>query len=82
MNANQYDGFPLLHSLGPPIFLFLLFVVLFAILIAVLPYWKIYSKAGFPGWLSLFMIFPVISYIILYVVAFSRWKNDPYHRPE
>ena len=48
-----------------------IFVALPAILI---PYWKIFSKAGFAGALSLLMIIPVVNLIVLYVVAFSEWK--------
>lgn len=42
--------------------------------IFVAPYWKIFSKAGFAGALSLLMIVPVVNLIVLYVVAFSEWK--------
>jgi hypothetical protein len=42
--------------------------------IFVIPYWKIFSKAGFAGALSLLMIVPLVNLIVLYVVAFSEWK--------
>jgi uncharacterized membrane protein YhaH (DUF805 family) len=41
----------------------------------ILPYWKIFSKAGFSGWLALVMIVPLANLIVLYVVAFSEWKT-------
>ena len=40
-----------------------------------IPYWRIFSKAGFSGWLSLLMIVPLVNLIILYIVAFSDWKR-------
>jgi hypothetical protein len=48
-----------------------IFVVLPVI---VIPYWKIFSKAGFPAALSLLIIIPLVNLIVLYVVAFSEWK--------
>ncbi len=39
------------------------------------PYWRIFSKAGFSGWLSLLMIVPLANVVVLYVVAFSEWKR-------
>lgn len=59
---------------------FMVFVLLFwaiGIAIVIIPFWKIYEKAGFSKWLSLLMIVPVVNLIVLYVVAFSTW---PVHR--
>jgi uncharacterized RDD family membrane protein YckC len=47
----------------------------------VIPYWKIFSKAGFAGALSLLMIVPFVNLIVLYVVAFSGWKIKPGKAP-
>ena len=52
-------------------------LVLFVIPIIVIPYWKIFNKAGFSGWLSLLMMVPLANLIVLYVVAFSEWKTTP-----
>jgi len=49
--------------------------------IFVIPFWKIFSKAGFAGALSLLMIVPFINLIVLYVVAFSEWKIKPGKAP-
>ena len=50
----------------------LLFIPLFLV-----PYWRIFSKAGFSGWLSLLMVIPLINIVILYYVAFANWKIRP-----
>lgn len=42
--------------------------------VVVIPYWRIFSKAGFSGWLSLLILVPFVNLIILYVIAFSEWK--------
>lgn len=41
--------------------------------VIILPFWKIFSKAGFSGWLSLLLLVPVVNLIVLYVIAFARW---------
>lgn len=49
--------------------------------IFVIPYWKIFSKAGFAGALSLLMLVPLVNLIMLYVIAFSEWKMNPGKTP-
>ena len=54
------------------------FVFLFVMIpVLVVPYWKIFSKAGFSGALSLLMVIPLVNLIVLYIVAFSEWKTIP-----
>jgi hypothetical protein len=48
-------------------------MVILLIIIGIIPFWKIFRKAGFSPWLTLLMWVPLVNYIILYVVAFSRW---------
>lgn len=45
--------------------------------IAVVPYWMIFKKAGFAPALSLLMIVPILNLIVLFVVAFAQWKVVP-----
>ena len=42
------------------------------LIIMITPYWFIFSKAGFSKWLSFLVVIPVVSFIVIYVVAFSR----------
>jgi hypothetical protein len=42
-------------------------------IIIVLPLWKVFSKAGYPGALSLGMILPVVNIVLLYFLGFSDW---------
>jgi hypothetical protein len=46
-------------------------------LVFIFPWWKICSKAGFPGALSLTLLIPVINLVVLYYLAFAEW---PVHR--
>jgi len=64
---GMMDGMPI-WSFGPPMML------VFAALIIV-PFWFIFAKAGFSGWLSLLMVIPVVNVITLYIFAFSAWPS-------
>lgn len=55
--------------------LFLILFLPFLAALLVVPFWKIFSKAGFSGWLALLMPIPLVSLIVLYYVAFSTWKT-------
>jgi hypothetical protein len=48
-----------------------------AIFVVILPHWTIFKKAGFSPLLSLLMVLPLVSTIVLYFVAFSNWKVTP-----
>lgn len=52
-------------------------LIIFVIYVAVIlfPFWKITAKAGYNGWLSLLMIFPLANLIYLYFLAFSDWPS-------
>jgi len=43
--------------------------------VVIFPFWKIFAKAGKPGWLSLFMVVPVVNLVMLYYLAFSKWSS-------
>ena len=64
-----------MHSL-----IFLLFFGFFSIIfsiIVIIPYWFIFKKAGFSGFLALLMFVPLINVIMLYFLAFARWNVVP-----
>jgi Na+/melibiose symporter-like transporter len=39
----------------------------------IIPFWQLFSKAGYSGWFSFLMVLPLIKLIALYVLAFSDW---------
>ena len=43
------------------------------LILLVLPFWKIFSKAGFSGWWSLSLLLPIINILVIYILAFSKW---------
>jgi uncharacterized membrane protein YhaH (DUF805 family) len=44
-----------------------------AVVFAVIIYWKIFSKAGYSGAMSLLMFVPIANLIVLCVLAFGEW---------
>jgi hypothetical protein len=42
-------------------------------LVLIIPFWQLFSKAGYSGWWSLLMVIPLVNLIALYVLAFSDW---------
>ena len=44
------------------------------LILLVLPFWKIFSKAGFSGWWSLLIPIPPINIFVIYYLAFAQWS--------
>ena len=68
------------HALDDPIgtlaVLGIVIVHLLVALVLIIPTWRICTRAGFSGALSLFHLVPVIgSFIVMAVLAFSDWPN-------
>ena len=57
---------------GVLIILYLLFVAAIVIL-GIIAWWKIFSKAGYSGALSLLMMVPVANLVVFLVLAFGDW---------
>jgi len=61
-------------SLGPTeMIVILILMIIPGILLIVIPFWKICSKAGFPGALSLLILVPIANIVLLFYIAFSEW---------
>jgi hypothetical protein len=50
-----------------------LLLILVMASVIVVPFWRIFSKAGFSGALSLLMFIPLVNLIMIFVLAFSEW---------
>ncbi len=55
-----------MRTLGAPELIVILAVV-------IVPFWKIFAKAGFSAWLSLTLIVPLVNIIMLFYLAFAEW---------
>ena len=42
-------------------------------LIIIIPFWKIFSKAGFPAPLAILMVIPIANLIMIFYLAFAEW---------
>ena len=58
-----------MRPIGPPEIIVILIVAAFL----VLPFWKIFSKAGYPGALSVAMLVPFLNILMLFFLAFVEW---------
>ena len=63
----MYDQFDM-YAIGP-------IPMLILGLILIIPFWQLFSKAGYSRWWSLLMIVPLVNLITLYVLAFSSWPS-------
>ena len=61
-----------MEGLFQPIHL-LVFITLFFVSVLVIPYWKIFEKAGFPPALSLLMLVPMVNIAVPFFLAFAEW---------
>lgn len=48
-------------------------IMIVSIVFAVIVWWRIFSKAGYSGAMSLLMFVPIANLIILCVLAFGEW---------
>jgi hypothetical protein len=49
--------------------------LLIIVVLVGLPFWKICTKAGYPGITSLLIYIPVLNVVFLYWLAFSDWPS-------
>ncbi len=62
------------RSIGLPELLVISVVgFLFLVPLFLVPWWKIFSKAGYAGALGLLMCVPIINIVMLLFLAFSDW---------
>lgn len=40
------------------------------------PFWRIATKAGYPGVMSLLLFIPLVNFIFLWVAALSEWPIE------
>jgi heme/copper-type cytochrome/quinol oxidase subunit 2 len=60
-------------AMGVGMLVFMVFVILISLVLTLIIWWKIFSKAGWPGALSLLLLVPVVNIIIPFYVAFATW---------
>jgi hypothetical protein len=56
--------------------------MLFIGLILLVPVWRICTRMGFSGWISVLTLVPLLNLALLYFLAFSDWPNDKKNKQE
>ncbi len=71
-NTPTDNGSGIAAVLGAGLLIYLI-IILASIVLGIIIWWKIFSKAGYSGAMSLLMFVPVANLIVLLVLAFGRW---------
>jgi hypothetical protein len=50
-------------------------MMLMMVAVVIVPFWFIFSKAGYSKWLSLLMVVPIANVILLYFLVFAKWPS-------
>jgi len=69
-NPSDMSG---LAGLGATFWACYALFLLGALVLMVVIYWKLFSKAGYSGWLSLLMFVPLVNFGMMLFLAFSDW---------
>ncbi len=64
----------MLDNLFTPMHLIVLLIV--PVLFIILPFWRIFSKAGMPAPLALLMVVPFVNIAMLYFLAYAPWPTN------
>ncbi len=49
--------------------------MLLVLAVIVVPFWRICTKAGYSGWLSLLVVIPIVNVVFFYYLGFSEWPS-------
>jgi hypothetical protein len=78
MDPQQQHAANMLAGMGVGFILIGLLIAFAFLAFWVFLYWRIFTKAGLSGALSLIIIFPFFGYlIVLCILAFAEWKVIP-----
>ncbi|PKP67227.1 MAG: hypothetical protein CVT86_02125 [Alphaproteobacteria bacterium HGW-Alphaproteobacteria-8] len=51
-------------------------MLLVVVIAQVVPFWRLLPRAGIPSLVALLAIFPLVSLVLLWIMAFKRWPGD------
>lgn len=64
------------HMFGEPMAAGHWLWMVFIAVVAVIPVWRICKRTGYPGWLGLLILVPILNLALLYFLAFSDWPAN------
>jgi len=56
-------------------------MIVFAVVVLI-PVWRICARAGFPGWIGLLAVVPIVNILLLYFLAFAQWPAEQRRSPD
>ncbi|MGX5914018.1 hypothetical protein ACR0ST_04735 [Aliidiomarina sp. Khilg15.8] len=63
------------HDMGAGMGLGFLWMLVVGIIV-VIPLWRICQRIGYPGPLGLLALVPIANLVLLYFIAFAKWKPE------
>ena len=42
-------------------------------IVVVIPAWRIFQRTGYPGWMGILILIPIVNLVLLYFIAFADW---------
>ena len=75
MPTSDASNYAVAHAIAAYLGIIWIFISI-AVILAVVCYWRIASKAGYSGILSLLMLLPFVNFIMLLYFAFSEWPIE------
>ena len=42
-------------------------------IVVVIPAWRICQRTGYPGWMGILILIPIVNLVLLYFIAFADW---------
>ncbi|NNE43433.1 MAG: hypothetical protein HKN12_04440 [Gemmatimonadetes bacterium] len=55
-------------------------MVILGMLLVVIPAWKLAERMGYPGWLGVGILAPMLNIVLLWIVAFGPWPGEEAER--
>ncbi|SFR44427.1 hypothetical protein SAMN05216203_0373 [Marinobacter daqiaonensis] len=52
-----------------------LWMLVMAVLVVV-PVWRICQRIGYPGWMAILILIPMVNMVLLYFIAFADWPSN------
>jgi hypothetical protein len=76
MNSTTSDPSSAVAALAATFGLIGFTIVAASIVLGIVINWRIASKAGYQGALSLLMLIPLVNFVVLIIFAFSKWPIE------
>jgi hypothetical protein len=51
-------------------------IVLVYFVAVTIPFFKLFPRAGIPGWVGIFAVIPLVALLFLWILAFKDWPQD------